>query len=376
MKIAHLADLHLGKTVNHFSMIEDQKYILNEIIEILKQEKIDVVILAGDIYDRTVPSAEATILLSDFLNALVQNGQEVIMIAGNHDSGDRLSFARDLLANMKIHICGMYEGNVPQVTLQDAYGPVHFYLLPFIRPIYVNRYIFDEKEKCTTYRDAAEYALKGLPEQKEERNLLVAHQFIAGAEIDEDGSEECMAGGLDRIPPAVFWSFDYVALGHIHRGQTAGRETIRYAGTPLKYSFAEADHRKSIPILDWHTKEDLHIYTVPLHPLHDMRILKGSFQDVMQMASSADYIKVILTDEKDVPDALYSLRSLFSNLMSLEYDNTRTRRNESVIPLEVEQKKDPFTLFAEFYQQRNGTEMDEEQKEILFSLLEEMGVEQ
>lgn len=369
MKISHLADLHLGKSVNNFSMIEEQQHILEEILEILAREQVTTVMMAGDIYDRSVPSIEATNLLNWFLAQLNQQHYEVFIIAGNHDSGDRLGFGSALFDQMHIHIAGNYDGHVCTYEMKDEYGPIVFHLLPFIRPIHVNRYIEEEEDKVGTYTEAIHYVLSKEDVDINKRNIILSHQFVTGTQMDENGSEEIIVGGLDQVSAAVYDNYDYVCLGHIHRPQTVSRETMVYSGTPLKYSFSEVNQEKHIPILDFHEKGNIKITYIPLHPIHEMKEIKGMFSDVMNMPKSEDYMHVILTDELDVPDAMSSLRQVFPNAMSLTYDNKRTQAIQETETSAKDITRSPMEIFTSFYEERNHAPISDEQKKIMDELI-------
>lgn len=373
MKLIHLSDLHLGKRVNEFSMLEEQRYILREILRIIDEEKPSGVLVAGDIYDKSVPPVEAVELLGDFLNQLAKRELFVFMISGNHDSPERLAFASSLIARSGIYISPVYDGNVAPVTLSDAYGAVHIYLLPFIKPVHV-RGAYPE-EKVESYTDAVRTAIEHMEINPEERNILVTHQFVTGAQTCD--SEELSVGGTDNVDVSVFDSFDYVALGHIHGPQWIGRDTVRYCGTPLKYSFSEAKHHKSVTVLELGEKGRTELYTVPLSPLHDMREIRGSYEELMtkenyEGAAVNDYLHITLTDEEDVLDAAAKLRVVYPNLMKIDYDNKRTRDNRELTEIEEIQKKQPIQLVQEFFELRNNQPMNEKQTELVSALIEEI----
>ncbi len=376
MKLLHLSDLHLGKRVNEFPMLEDQAYILDRILEIAGDERPDAVLIAGDVYDKTVPSAEAVTLLDDFLVKLVDRPLSVLLISGNHDSPERLSFANRLMEQRQVYISPVYHGEVKPVTLTDAYGPVDFWLLPFLKPVQVRR--FFPEENIETYTDAVACAIRHMPMDLSRRNVLVTHQFVTGAERCD--SEEVSVGGSDNVDVSVFDPFDYVALGHIHGPQNVGGERVRYCGTPLKYSFSEVRHQKSVTVVELGEKGTLAVRAIPLVPKRDMVELRGSFDQVTSPAfyEQVDrdaYARVILTDEDDVYDAMGRLRPIYPNLMRLDYDNLRTR-NGSLELEEADVKQDPLELFADFYQQQNHRSLSEEQRRYLTGLLEAIQEEQ
>ena len=326
MKLIHLSDLHLGKRVNNFPMLEDLAYILDRILEIIDGEQPDAVRIAGDVYDKTVPSAEAVALLDDFLVKLADRSLPVLLISGNHDSPERLAFANRLMEGRGVHIAPVYHGQVAPVTLEDAHGPVDFWLLPFLKPAHIRR--FFPEEGVESFTDAMACAIRHMPLDPARRNVLVTHQFVTGAERCE--SEELSVGGVDNVDASVFAPFDYVALGHLHGPQNVDGARVRYCGTPLKYSFSEVRHQKSVTVAELGDKGTLDVRTVPLIPKRDMVELRGGFAQVTspEFYSQVDrdaYVRVILTDENDIYDAMGQLRPIYPNLMRLDYDNLRTR---------------------------------------------------
>ena len=371
MKIIHLSDLHLGKRVNEFSMLEDQAYILTKIINVIDEERPDAVILAGDLYDKSVPPADAVTLLDDFLVRLVRRSVQVFVISGNHDSPERVAFAGRLIEQSGVHLSPVYNGTVTPITLEDDFGPVNFYLLPFVKPAHVRRF-FPEQE-IASYTDAVRTAVNAMGMDFSRRNVLVTHQFVTGAERSE--SEEVSVGGTDNVDSSVFDGIDYVALGHIHGPQNIGSERIRYCGTPLKYSFSEADHSKSVTVAELRKKGTLEIHTVPLIPKRDLRELRGSYLELTARSNYAgtdteDYLHITLTDEEDIPDVAAKLRVIYPNLMKLDYDNRRTRSQTAVGAAEDVERKTPLELFGELYEKQNGTTLTEEQKAFSAKLME------
>ena len=373
MKFAHIADLHIGKRVHDFSMLEDQRYILEEMLRIFDEEKVDGVLIAGDVYDKTVPSAEAVQVFDDFITKLAKMEMPVYMISGNHDSAERLAFGAQLFENNGVYISPVYEGEVKKVEVEDVYGTVNIWLLPFLKPATVRHAL--QREDINTYEEGVVAALQGCEIDTEQRNILVAHQFVTGA--DRSDSEETSVGGLDNVSAEVFEDFDYVALGHIHRAQKMGRETLRYSGTPLKYSFSEADHKKSVTILELLEKGRVEIHVVPLVPRRDMRKMRGTYMEVTARdayteENKMDYLQITLTDEEDVPGALQKLRTVYSNLMRLEYDNARTRENREVQAVEAQEQKSELELFEEFYELLNNESMKDEQVEFVEKLIQDL----
>lgn len=372
MKLIHLSDLHLGKRVNDFSMLEDQQYILAEILQIIDREKPDGVLIAGDVYDKSVPSAEAVALLDDFLVRLSRRELRIFVISGNHDSPERMAFGGRLMERSGVHLAPVYDGKVEPVVLTDQYGPVKLYLLPFVKPSHVRR-CFPERE-IATYTDAVAAAIEAMGVDTAVRNVLVTHQFVTGAARCD--SEELSVGGTDNVDAAVFDPFDYVALGHIHGPQQVGRETVRYCGTPLKYSFSEAGHKKSVTVVELGAKGAVTIRTIPLKPLRDMVELRGTYEELTLRAFyegttyPRDYIHITLTDEEDIPDAVGKLRIIYPNLMKLDYDNKRTRAGIRLEGAEDVQQKSPLELLEEFYSNQNGQPMSEEQRAFARDMME------
>lgn len=379
MKLMHLSDLHLGKRLNEFSLLEDQSFILQQLVELVRSEQPDCVLLAGDIYDKPVPPAEAVTLFDDFLNKLAQL-TTVCVTSGNHDSAERLAFGAQLMREGGVHFCGLYTGEPQCVTLQDAYGSVHIYLLPFLKPAHVRHCLPpEEAEQVTTYHEALRCAVERLHINAAERNVLVAHQFVTGAQTA--GSEAVNVGGVDNIGAEVFAAFDYTALGHIHKAQNVGSERVRYSGTPLKYSFAEWQQEKSVTLVELGEKGSVSVTALPLAPLRDLRKLRGSYEELMSKdfydelpkdsdGLLRDFYHLTLTDEEDVPDAVQKLRSVYKNLLQLEYDNKRTRTDNAIEGAKRVVEKSPLELMEEFYQLQNNQALSEKQRAYLQRLLE------
>lgn len=373
MKLIHISDLHLGKRVHEFSMVEDQKYILKQILQIAEDQKADGLLVAGDVYDKSVPTAEAVDLLDAFLTEAAEQKLPVILISGNHDSAQRLAFGGKLFHSNQIHISPIYGGSISPVTLEDEYGEVRVYPVPFLKPAEVRRF-FPDKE-TGSYEQAFSVVMESLQIDTGVRNILLAHQFFAGAQQSE--SEEISVGGLDVISSAVLPDFDYVALGHIHRPQRIGKETVRYCGTPLKYSFSEAQDQKSVTVVELKEKGQVELGTVLLKPLHDMREVRGSYAQVTLLENykdtdTSDYMHITLTDEEDIPDVIGKLRVIYPNLMKLDYDNRRTAENRIIENLSGSEKKSPLELFGELYELQNNQEMTGEQKEYLQKMMEKV----
>ncbi len=388
MRFIHLSDLHIGKRVNEFSMLEDQEYILKEILGIIDDEQPDGVIIAGDVYDKSVPSEEAVKLLDSFLTSLAKRKLQVYIISGNHDSAAKLAFASSLIDLSGIHISPVYDsaqiatmgdGLVRPYKLEDGKGQVaNIYMLPFVKPAMVRAVFPDEADDIKDYTDACHVAVEHMDVDEKVTNILVAHQFVTGAVRSE--SEENV-GGLDNVDVSVFDSFDYVALGHIHGPQKVGRETVRYCGTPLKYSLSEANHTKSVTVVDIPENKKIEIRTVPLVPMHELREVKGTFDELMDRRNYEgtavdDYLYVVLTDEDDVPDALGKLRTVYPNVMKLGYDNTRTRVTQTIDDGAVLEGKKPIDLFGELYEKQNNKEMSDEQRSFVQDIIDSIWKEE
>ena len=372
MKLMHLSDLHLGKRLNEFSLHEDQAYILHQMIQMALDERPDGILIAGDLYDKPVPPAEAVGLLDRFLSDLAATGAQVFVISGNHDSAERLSFGSGLMQRSGVHIAPVYHGEVRPFTLEDEYGPVDVYLLPFIKPVHV-RACFPEEE-IVSYTDAMDCAIRHMNVDPVRRSVLVTHQFVTGGVRCE--SEEVNVGGADNVNAEVFAPFDYVALGHLHGAQQIGQR-IRYCGTPLKYSFSEARQHKSVTMAELGPKGDLTLRTLPLAPLREMRELRGDYMTLTsrafyQQQDTSAYLHITLTDEEDVPDAAARLRVIYPNLMKLEYDNARTRATADFSTGAPEDRRSPAELFGDFYAMQNGRPMSDVQRDYVLRLLERL----
>ena len=378
MKLIHLSDLHLGKRVNGFSMLEDQHYILREILKIIDRETPDGVLIAGDVYGKSVPPAEAVALLDEFLVELSRRQLQVYLISGNHDSPERLAFGGRLMDQSGVHVAPVYDGRIVSFTQQDQYGSVEIFLLPFLKPAHVRRFFPDDP--VDSYTDALRTVLSHAAVPADKRTVLVTHQFVTGASRCD--SEDLSVGGSDNVDAAVFAPFDYVALGHIHNPQSAGAPHIRYCGTPLKYSFSEAAHEKSVTVAELREKGSVDIRTIPLKPLRDMAELRGTYESLTfrgfyeGTTYPGDYLHITLTDEEDIPDAISKLRVIYPNLMQLSYDNARTRSGVLAAPTEQTAQKSPLELAEIFYEGQNGQPMSDAQREFLRGLMERIWEEE
>ncbi len=374
MKLIHLSDLHIGKRAHEYSMLPDQRHILSQITDIIKAEKPDCVVIAGDVYDKTVPSAEALQLFDDFLVSLSKETENVFVISGNHDSPERISFGGRLMTSSGIHMSPVYNGSVTPTVLKDEYGKINIWMLPFVKPQSVRP--FFENEDIATYTDAVRVAVEQMQINPNERNILITHQFVTGADRTE--SEEISVGGTDNVDVSVFDSFDYTALGHIHRAQNCKSNKVRYCGTPLKYSFSEARDKKSVTLVSIEEKGTLNVKEILLKPMHDMAEIKGTYEEIMSAdfykgtSYTDDYIHIILTDEEDIPDAIGKLRSVYKNLMKLDYDNTRTRNNNLIDASDYTEKKTPLEHFLDFYEIQNNRPMSDVQREFAQNIISDI----
>lgn len=389
MKFIHTADLHIGKSVCEHSMLDEQRFILASILDVVKREKPDAFLVAGDVYDKSVPSAEAVAVLDDFLVRLSETGTKVFVLSGNHDSAERIAFGGRLMANRGVYMSPVYSGAFTPVTLKDESGEVDVWMLPFVRPATVRACLESDEDRAqvTDYTSAMRMAIAQMKLTAGRRNVLLAHQFVTGAERSD--SEENV-GGLDNVDASVFEGFDYVALGHIHKPQNvakdeAGMARVRYSGTPLKYSLSEASHKKSLTVIELGVKAEIglaniHVREISLTPEHDVREIRGTFAELVspefqrkQLADGFkldDYVYVKLTDENDVPDAALKLRGIYPNLMMLDYDNERTRNQKIVVGEGKAEQKTPMELFGEFFSDMTKRELNEEESEFVRDMIE------
>ncbi|MGI6124205.1 MAG: exonuclease SbcCD subunit D [Acetivibrionales bacterium] len=379
MKLLHIADLHIGKRVNEFNMIEDQKYILKQILRITEEEKPDGVLIAGDVYDKSQPSAEAVELLDEFLTQLTALGQPVFMISGNHDSPERLGFGSRILQKNGLHIAGVFDGVLQKATLEDEFGKFNIYLMPFLKPAMVRPFF---EQQIESYEQAIRAVVSATEINTQERNILLAHQFVvSGAQQPERSESESLSiGGVDHVDVSAFSDFDYVALGHLHRAQKIGRDSVRYAGSPLKYSFSEAHHKKAATLLELGKNSEVLIKQIPLTPLHDMREIKGPIAELLRIGredpeNAEDYIHATLTDEEEIYDAIGQLRQVYPNLMVLDFENSRSSQIafSQIAASDDIAKKSPIDLFAAFYQIQNNNELTPEQIQVLERVFEQAG---
>ena len=374
MRFIHLADLHIGKKVNEFSMIEDQEYILEEILKIIKAEGVEGVIIAGDVYDRSVPPIEAVQLLDKFLTSLAKMKLDTFVIGGNHDSLERVSFGGEIFKESKIYVSPVLSETLSRIVLNDSFGVINIYSLPFIKPANVRKIYPDAEIKSSN--QAVKVVIDNLNINEEERNILIAHQHVTGS-ITCD-SEEIFIGGTSNVDVGNFNKFDYVALGHLHGPQKRMREGVRYSGSPLKYSFSEVPHNKSVVILDVNGKGNIETKLVPLIPKRDMRIITGTYSELMAREyysenNVEDYIHVILKDEEEILDGLSKLRSVYTNILRLDYDNARTRENRKMNDVVDVDNKSHLELLEEFFQTQNNQSMNKEQLNYAMGIFEKQG---
>lgn len=371
MKFLHISDLHIGKRVNEKSLMDEQKHILECICRIAEEEKPDAVLVAGDVYDKAVPSGEAVMLFDSFLARLSELAGHIFIISGNHDSAERMAFGGRIMSSKGIHLSQVYDGTLETITLDDSHGEINIHMLPYLRPAQVRHYQPDEeKEEIKDYNSAIRKAIDSLNVDKRARNVLLTHHFVTGAA--RSGSEDTNVGGLDNVDASAFADFDYVALGHLHRPQDCGDVRIRYCGSPLKYSFSEVDDIKSVTIATLGAKGDLERRFIRLQPLHDWHDLRGTYEELTSRSFytgttyQEDFVRITLTDENDIPDAIGKLRTIYHNIMELRYDNKRTRAGHADIDSSAEvEKKSPLELFEELYRRQNADELDTVQKDYL-----------
>lgn len=373
MKFIHLSDLHLGKRLYEFSMICDQEYILNQILKIIDENGAEGVLIAGDVYDKPVPPAEAVLLFDRFLTGLRERNLEVFVISGNHDSRERLAFGSEIMRRSGIHLSPVFSGEISPEIVEDEYGPLYVWMMPFLRPADV-RHFFPE-EKIESYNDAVHAVIRRMEIDTGRRNLMVAHQFVTGAFRSD--SEDISVGGLDNVDRAAFEPFDYTALGHIHSPQQIPGALARYCGSPLKYSFSEANQQKSVVLIDIKEKGSLDIRLIPLEPCHEMRELRGSYEELTSRKNYENtdtdaYIHVTLTDDGDIHDAVGRLRTIYPNIMLLDYDNRRTRSAEEAGWDSSGKEKSEIDFFAELFELQNGRAMDEEEQRMIAGVFEQI----
>ena len=385
MKILHISDLHIGKTVNAFSMLEDQEHVLAQVLGYVGLHRPDAVVIAGDVYDKLAPPPDAVRVFDRFITELAGMGPEVMIVSGNHDSPERLGFASGIMKERGVHIYGVFDGKMRVAALRDGYGEVRFYMLPFIRPADARRYYGGEGDTADSYQDAVSAIIGAAGIDVSARNVLIAHQFFASESADPErtDSERETVGGTDRIDVeacGITANFDYAAFGHLHRSQRAGPGHVRYAGSPLKYSLSECFHDKCALLVELRGKGELSVEALPLKPLRDMRRIRGRIDALLEEARSGaddlfagtgknDYLHVILTDEDEVYDAIGKLRAVFPNVMKIEYDNSRSNAGPGPDGEISFEDATPLSLFEDFYESQNGAAMSADQKDAVSAFL-------
>lgn len=379
MKFLHLGDLHLGKALGDFDLIYDQEYILNQILNLIDDESVDAVLIAGDVYDKAVPSEAATRLLDSFLSQLAAKDVKTFMISGNHDSDDRLNYGSTLFASNQIYISAIYDGNLDKYIISDEDTDINIYLLPFVKASQV-KHFFPESD-IESYEDAVRVILENADIDEDEKNILVAHQFVAGKGEDPalGGSESAgtqSVGLVEKIGYDLFNIFDYVALGHIHSPQRVGREEVRYSGSPLKYSLSEVNNDKSVPIITV-DKNGVAIDLVPLRPMRDMRHIVGKMEELLNkenVKAPEDFIYATLTDEGIINDAMSIFQQVYPNTVKIDYDNSHTREIEQVDISKIAQNKSFSELIGDFYKLIYNSEISDEEMEVMRMAAREAGV--
>lgn len=372
MKFFHVSDLHLGKRYGEFPLTGDQRYVLGQILDYADAERPQAVLIAGDIYDKPVPPTDAVELFDGFLNGLADRGIKAFVISGNHDSAERLAFASRLLEGSGVHISPVFSGKVAPVTLNDSYGEVNIYSLPFVKPAAVRRFFPDVE--ITDYTSAVRAAIDAMGVDTGARNVLVAHQFVTGS--TGSGSEELVVGDAGNVDAAAFGKFDYVALGHIHGAQNLEGGKLRYSGAPLKYSLSEKNGEKSVTVAELKAKGELTVRTLPLKPLRDVFEIRGAYAEVTAKSYYENapftngFVHMVLTDEEEVPDAFAKLRLIYPNLAAIRYDNVRTRADAQMCELAAEEEKSPRELFAELFEKQNNRPLTVEEADIIGGLID------
>lgn len=372
MRFIHISDLHLGKKVYEYSMLEEQKNALWQVLATVDEEKVDGIFIAGDIYDKSIPTIEAMEVYDSFLVELSNRNIDVFIISGNHDSPERVGFGAEFFKSKRIYISKAYEGKIQYVDKEDTYGNVRIHLIPFLKPANVRR--FHQEAEINDYNSAIRTVVDNMELYKEGRNIVLVHQFITGAVRSQ--SEESFLGGMDNIEYDLFDEFDYVALGHIHKAQAMGRQQVRYSGALVKYALDENNHVKSMTLVEIKNKGEVETRMIPIKPIHDMRCIEGTYMELTDRKNYIDtkvddYLHVVLKDEEDVPDALRKLRVIYPNILKLEYDNTRTRQRNSVLDRKAIKNKEPIEYIEELYKIQNNENMSKEQALMLQRIMED-----
>ena len=379
MKLVHLGDLHLGKTLGDFDLISDQKYILDQILDIVDKESADAVLISGDVYDKAIPSEAATRLLDSFLSSLAEKNVQTFMISGNHDSDDRLNFGKTFFESRKVYISAVFKGTLEKQVVSDGDKEVNFYLLPFVKASQVRHYY--PEETIENYEDAVRVILDHTDIEENACNVLLAHQFVSGKGTDpafggSEGVATLSVGTVEKIGYDLFDKFDYVALGHIHSPQRVGREEVRYAGSPLKYSLSEVDNEKSVPLITLDGK-NVKIDLIPLVPKRNMRHIRGNLSDLLKpenVCDTEDFIYATLTDEDIINDVMGILQQTYPNTVKIDFDNSHTHEIEQVDISKIAEGRDFKDLISEFYEKVYGVEITEEEMTVMRMAAREAGV--
>lgn len=373
MKLFHLADLHIGKRLSEFSLLEDQQAILAEILAYADAERPDAVLIAGDIYDKPIPPAEAVSVFDAFVTGLADRKINVFAISGNHDCAERMAFGSHLMSGRGVWFSPVYDGNIKPVGLSDPFGPVSIWMIPFLKPAFVRAKL--PQADCSSYDSAYRAVMETLPLDRSMRNVAVGHQFLTGSVRCE--SEEVSVGGLDQIGASAFEGFDYVALGHLHTAQTVGAEYIRYCGTPLKYSFSEAKDDKTLSVVELCEKGNVSVRKLPLRPLRNLREICGTYEELTNRRNyegtpTEDYLHITLTDKEEIPEAMARLQTVYPNAMKLDYKNLRTGMLQEVGQAQNPEKKTPLELFGELFEKQNNRGLTEAEKDFLTPIIEKV----
>lgn len=377
MKLFHLGDLHLGKRVHEYSMLEEQRFVLDNIYSLAQKEQIDAVLISGDVYDKGVPTTGAVELFDDFIGKLIALSIEVFVISGNHDSPERLAFGRSILSKQKLYISGVFNGKMECNSIMSNDVSINVYMLPFVKPSNIRPFFQDEV--IENYSDAIKTVIDNTDIDYSKINILLAHQFVtnSGQAPERCDSETISVGGVDNVEASLFDGFDYVALGHIHRPQKVKRDEIRYSGSLLKYSFSEVNHKKSVTMIEINSKDEINVLQIPIIPMHDMRKIKGPLnkiidKDIVREGNREDFMYVTLTDEEELIDAIAKVRNVYPNLLKLDFENSRTKNSAELELIDKIEEKTPMQLFKEFYQLRNNVELSDEKQDIIVGMLEEI----
>ncbi len=380
MKFMHLGDLHLGKSLGEFDLTKDQEYLLNQLLEIIEEQAVDAVLIAGDVYDKSIPSEAATRMLNYFLSKLAEKKIYVYMVSGNHDSDERLNYGSELFEKNHIFISTKYDGKLHKQTLKIRDEEVVIYLLPFVKASQVKHHL--PEAKIESYEDAIRAILEQEEIDKTRINVLVAHQFVMGKSFDPElGGSESLGtqnvGLVEKIGYDCFDGFDYVALGHIHSPQQMGRKEVRYSGSPLKYSLSEVNNQKSVPIITMEVKGKVDVELIPIQPLRDVRHIKGTMKELLdqqEVTATEDFIYATLTDEEIISDVMGIFQQVYPNTVKIDYDNSHTREMEQIDISKIAENRSFEELIGDFYRQVYSCEIGEEEMDVMRTVAREAGV--